>query len=176
LESILGAPTPPPPPNAGDIKPGVPGIDKATVRDRLEAHRNNAACASCHNKIDPLGFALENYDAIGHWRDQEGFGYNGRVRDDDPLINASGTLPDGQSFQNLNGLQKILIGRKEQFFECLTKKMMIYALGRALELTDRPMIEKIVDRLPEHNYTLRGIIKDIATSDAFLLKTREQQP
>ena len=173
---MLGTPPPPPPPNAGDIKPGVPGINKATVRERLEAHRKNAACAPCHNKIDPLGFALENYDAIGRWRDHEGFGYNGQVLKDDPAIDSHGKLPDGSTFEDVNGLQQILMAKKQMFYVCLVKKMMIYALGRGLEITDRPTIEGIVDRMPNHGSTLRGIIKDIALSNAFLKKPIGKRP
>ena len=176
LENVLGTPPPPPPPNAGDIKPGVPGINKATVRERLEAHRKNAACAPCHNKIDPLGFALENYDAIGRWRDHEGFGYNGQVLKDDPAIDSHGKLPDGSTFEDVNGLQQILMAKKQMFYVCLVKKMMIYALGRGLEITDRPTIEGIVERMPNHGSTLRGIIKDIALSNAFLKKPIGKRP
>ncbi|MCA9213273.1 MAG: DUF1592 domain-containing protein [Planctomycetales bacterium] len=176
LESVLGTPSPPPPPNAGDIKPGVPGIDKATVRERLDAHRQNPACASCHDKIDPLGFALENYDAIGRWRTHEGFGYNGQVLKGDPAVDTHGQLPDGSSFQNIQQLQEILLRKQELFNTCLVKKMMIYALGRGLDISDRPTILNIVEDLPKHGSTLRGIIKQIATSEQFLTKTIGAQP
>ena len=176
LENVLGTPPPPPPPNAGDIQPGVPGINKATVRERLEAHRKNIACAPCHNKIDPLGFALENYNAIGRWRDREGFGYNGQVLKGDPVIDSHGKLPDGNAFEDVNGLQQILMEKKQMFYTCLVRKMMIYALGRGLEITDRPTVESIVDRMPDHGSTLRGIIKDIARSDAFLKTPIGEQP
>ena len=176
LTNVLGTPPPSPPPNTGDIKPGVPGINKATVRDRLDAHRANTACATCHDKIDPLGFALENYNAIGRWRDREGFGINGSVLKNDPPIDSHGRLPDGRSFENVSELQQILVEKQQMFYKCLVEKMMIYALGRGLDITDRPTIESIVARLPDHGLSLRGMIKDIATSDAFLKKTIGGQP
>ncbi len=101
MKNLLGTDPGLPVANAGDIAPKVPGIDRATVRARLEIHRTRAQCARCHNKIDPLGFALENFNAAGKWRDQEGFGYNGRVQRDDPKIDASSKLPNERSSKGL---------------------------------------------------------------------------
>ncbi len=170
LENLLGDPPPPPPPDAGDLAPEVPGIDKATVRDRLTSHRRIPQCASCHRKIDPLGFALENYDAHGRWRDQYGFGYNGRVNDDDPPVDASGRLPDGRRFRGVDDLQRILVKDDEPFLTCLTEKLLTYALGRGVEAIDRPERDRLVEQLDEHGDTLRGLIKGIVTSDLFLTR------
>jgi hypothetical protein len=170
LENLLGDPPPPPPPDAGDLAPSVPGIDKATVRDRLEAHRRIPQCASCHQKIDPLGFALENFDAHGRWRDQYGFGYEGRVHGDDPRVDASGRLPDGRRLDGVESLQAILLADEDRFLACLTEKMMIYGLGRGLEASDRPLRDKLVAEMKADRYTLRSLIKGIVTSEAFLRK------
>ncbi|MGE3808616.1 MAG: DUF1592 domain-containing protein, partial [Gemmataceae bacterium] len=133
LENMLADPPPPPPPNAGEIQPQVPGADKATVRERLAIHRSVAACAACHAKIDPLGFALENYDASGLFRVQESsrFQFNPHVRD--PKIDASGTLPDGRSFKNVRELNQLLLQDEDRFLNCLCEKLVVYALGRGLE-------------------------------------------
>ncbi len=170
LENLLGDPPPPPPPDAGDLAPKVPGINKATVRDRLEAHRRIPECASCHRKIDPIGFALENFDAHGRWREQYGFGYNGRVGDEDPPVDASGLLPDGSRFQNLPEFQAILRADDNRFFGALVEKLLTYALGRGLSPSDQPLQSALSTKLATTDPTLRGLIKSIVVSDAFLSK------
>ncbi|MEZ6115991.1 MAG: DUF1592 domain-containing protein [Pirellulaceae bacterium] len=132
LERILDDPTPPPPPNVGDIAPGVPGIDKATVRQRLQMHRANSQCAVCHDKIDPLGFALENFDPIGAWRTQEGNGLVGGPFPKDPLVDANAILPNGTKINGVADLLTALRTDPTPFSRCLTEKMIIYALGRPL--------------------------------------------
>lgn len=170
LENILGDPPPPPPPDAGDIQPKVPGIDKATVRVRLEAHRRIEQCAGCHRKIDPLGFGLENYHADGSWRDQEGFGYNGRVNRDDPVVDAGGRLPDGREFLGVRELQEILLEEEDQFLMCLAEKLYTYALGRGVELADRSELERFCANMKSREYTLRSLIKVIVQSESFRTK------
>lgn len=170
LENVLGDPPPPPPPDAGDLAPMVPGIDKATVRDRLEAHRRIEQCAVCHRRIDPLGFALENFDAHGLWRDKYGFGYNGRVGNNDPDVDASGELPDGTQFVGVNGLAQVLLAREDHFRRCLVEKLMIYAYGRGLSFADRPERERIIAAMREDGDTLRGAIRAIVAGEAFLTK------
>ena len=167
LENVLGAPTPPPPPDAGDLAPKVPGIDKATVRDRLEAHRRLPQCATCHDKIDPLGFALENFDAHGRWRTHYGFGYQGRVGDNDPRVNASGRLPDGREIDGVRDLQQRLLEDHDQFLSCMTEKLMIFALGRGLAFSDRVERDRLVANLKHNGYHLRLLIKEIVRSDLF---------
>jgi hypothetical protein len=138
LKNLLGIDPGLPVANAGEIAPKVPGIDKATVRKRLEIHRSLEQCARCHNKIDPLGFALENFNAAGEWRAKEGFGYKGRIEKNDPTIDASATMPDGTPIVGVAGLQKALLAQEDLFLRCLASKLLTYALGREMGLADQP--------------------------------------
>ncbi|ADB14763.1 Protein of unknown function DUF1588 [Pirellula staleyi DSM 6068] len=167
LEHLLGDPPPPPPPNVGDIAPKVPGIDKATVRVRLEAHRKIESCAACHAKIDPLGFALENYNAIGQYREREGFGYKGRIDENDPKIDASGKLPDGRAFADLAELQQILREDEAKFLKCFVTKLSTYALGRGIEFSDRALIEQLASELKKNDGKLPSLIIALVQSEAF---------
>ncbi len=169
LKNILGTDPGLPVANAGEIAPKVPGIDKATVRQRLEIHRELPQCARCHDKIDPLGFALENYDASGYYRTQEGHGYQGRVDRNDPVIDATSQLPDGTPIDGADGLKQALRQRRELFYRCLTSKMMTYALGRELTFSDRPTIDTIVDEWSSKP-TLKRLIQLISASEPFLTK------
>jgi hypothetical protein len=168
LKNILGSDPGLPVANAGEIAPKVPGIDKATVRQRLEIHRELPQCARCHNKIDPLGFALENFDASGDFRLQEGFGYKGRIGRDDPPIDASSRLPDGTELKGINDLKKAILAKDELFLNCLVSKMLTYALGRETTLSDRPTINSIVADLKSSQPTLRSMMQLIIASDQFL--------
>ncbi len=167
MKNVLGIDPGLPVANAGDIAPKVPGIDKATVRQRLEIHRTLTQCARCHNKIDPLGFALENYNASGEWRDREGFGYKGRIGRDDPLIDARSKLPDGTEIDGVDDLRKTLRQKEDLFLSCLAGKMMTYALGRELGLADQPQVKLAVAHVKNNRYTLRSMIQFIATSEPF---------
>lgn len=167
LRTLLGDDPGLPVANAGEIAPEVPGIDKATVRQRLEAHRALAQCARCHAKIDPLGFALENYDASGEWRLQEGFGYKGRIGTNDPLIDATGALPDGTTINGIDGLQAALLARGDDFVETLARALLTYALGRELGLADDPAIQQIVADTAAGGFTLRAMIHAIVSSEPF---------
>lgn len=168
LKNILGTDPGLPVANAGEIAPKVPGIDKATVRQRLEIHRELPQCARCHNKIDPLGFALENFDASGDFRLREGFGYKGRIGSDDPLIDASSRLPDGTEINGIDDLKKAIVAKDELFLNCLVSKMLTYALGRETTLSDRSAINSIVADLKLSQPTLRRIMQLIIASDQFL--------
>lgn len=170
LKTLMGIDPGLPVANAGEIAPKVPGIDKATVRKRLEIHRELPQCARCHSKIDPLGFALENYNAAGEWRLQEGFGYKGRIGRDDPVIDASSQMPDGTSIVGVRGLQDALLAKEDLFLSALTSRMMTYALGRELGLADQPTVAAAVDSMRQQNYTLRSLIQFIAHSEAFTTK------
>jgi hypothetical protein len=167
LKNILGTDPGLPVANAGEIAPKVPGIDKATVRQRLEIHRELPQCARCHNKIDPLGFALENFDASGDYRLREGFGYQGRVQRDDPEIDASSKLPDGTAIVGANGLKKALMKKENLFLNCLAHKMFTYAIGRELTLADEPHVKSAVIAMKSEQKTLRSLLKSIVTSDLF---------
>jgi mono/diheme cytochrome c family protein len=170
LKNLLGIDPGLPVANAGEIAPQVPGIDRATVRQRLEVHRTLAQCARCHNKIDPLGFALENFNAAGAWRDQEGFGYKGRVNRDDPFIDASATMPDGTEFVGVAGLQASLMEQEELFLGCLSAKLLTYALGRELGVADQVHVQAAVRQLQSDDDTLRSLIQFIVQSEPFQTK------
>lgn len=167
MKNVLGVDPGLPVANAGDIAPKVPGIDNATVRKRLEIHRELAQCARCHNKIDPFGFALENYNAAGEWRDQEGFGYKGRVGRNDPLIDASSRLPDGTEIHGIEDLQAALIKQDRLFLRCLSEKLTAYALGREISPLDEPFLQTTVSQMQKPPASLRSLIHAIVTSAAF---------
>ena len=156
LENVLNAPPPPPPPGVGSIDAKA-GAVNGTMRQQMEKHRADPMCASCHMRMDPLGFALENYDAIGEWRTTEG----------NLPVDASGTLPNGRSFNGPTELKQLLASNKEAFAECLTEKLLIYALGRGLEPYDRPATKKIVTRLTANNYRFSSLVTGIVDSAPF---------
>ncbi|MDA8743235.1 DUF1592 domain-containing protein [Rubripirellula amarantea] len=155
LDNLLGTPPPPAPPN-------IPELEKSklvgTLRERMEQHRDNPACAACHNMMDPLGFAMENFDAVGAWRTREG-------RDE---IDASGKMPDGTEFSGVEDLRKLLsTTRRDQFVRCLTDKMMIYAIGRGTEYYDKCAVDKIMADVRAKDYRFAYLIVGIIESDPF---------
>ncbi len=155
LENILGTPPPPPP-------PGIPELDRGplagTLRQRMEQHRADPACATCHAMMDPLGFALENYNAVGQWRSRDG---------SDP-IDPSGELPDGTKFSGAADLKTLLAGqRKDQFIRCLTDKLLIYATGRGTEYYDKCAIDKIMSQAEPKDYRFAYLLLGIIQSDPF---------
>ena len=157
LENILGTPPSPPPPDVEPIDPDVRGA--ATVRDQLEKHRSVASCNDCHRKIDPPGFALENFDPIGGWRTSYGRGKQ---------IDSSGQLSTGQSFQDVTDFKKLLLSRKDLFARALTTKLLAYSSGRHIGLSDRPNVDQIVASLNERGGGFRDLIKLLVTSETFL--------
>lgn len=170
MKNLLGTDPGLPVANVGEIAPKVPGIDKATVRQRLAIHRELPQCARCHEKIDPLGFALENFNAAGQWREQEGFGYKGRIQREDPRIDASARLPDGTVFDGVDGLRDALLEKRELFLNCLAGKLFTYALGRELGLADRGAVEAAIDAMQKENLTLRALIQAVVESPVFQSK------
>lgn len=170
LDNILGDPPPPPPPDAGEIPQTVPGVGQVTVRRRLERHRQLPACAACHNKIDPLGFALENFRGDGSWATQEAHGWHGWTGTNDPPINASAKMPDGTEIDGIEGLQNALLEQEDKFLRCLVEKLATYALGRGMEYSDRKWLDSLVTNMQSNGKTLRGLIKDIVASDQFTTK------
>ena len=156
LENVLNAPPPPPPPGVGSID-AKGGALSGTMRQQMEKHRANPMCAGCHTRMDPLGFALENYNAIGEWR----------TEDASQRIDASGVLPGGKRFTGSAELKKILASNREAFAECLTEKLMIYALGRGLEPYDRTATKRIVAQLAANNYRFSSLITGIVDSVPF---------
>jgi hypothetical protein len=161
LENLLGAPPPPPPPGAGDLNESKEVADSESLRKRMEQHRANPNCASCHERMDPLGFGLENFDATGAWRDRDG----------KFAINASGTLPGGQSFSGPRELRAILKTRSDAFCRCLAEKMLTYALGRGVEPFDQPAVDRICQAMAADNYRFYRLVIEIVKSDPFQ-KTR----
>ncbi|MBL7648830.1 MAG: DUF1592 domain-containing protein [Candidatus Hydrogenedentes bacterium] len=156
LENMLASAPPPPPPD-------VPPLDEvkidssATLRQKLEMHRENPSCASCHNRMDPLGFGLENYDAIGAWR----------TEDNSQPLDTSGVLPDGKTFAGPGELKRVLLERKTDFTRCLTEKMLTYALGRGVEDFDTPVIDGIVAGVEQRDYRFSALIYEIVRSLPF---------
>lgn len=167
LKNILGTDPGLPVANAGDIAPKVPGIDKATVRQRLEIHRELPQCARCHDKIDPLGLALENFNASGQYRNQEGFGYKGRIEKNDPAIDASAKLPNGTLVNGPDELKKAIRKEQDKFLNCLSGKLLAYALGRELTIADEPTLKQVVSSAKSNGLTLKSILAAIVESEAF---------
>lgn len=167
LENILGTPPPPPPPNVPELKEVKAGEAKGTLRERLEQHRVNPGCASCHKSMDPLGFAMENFDAIGAWRDKEG----------DAAIDSAGQLPSGEKFRGPKELRELLLSsRKPQFAQCLTEKLLTYALGRGVEYSDRCAAQKITTALEKDQFRFSRLVVEIVSSDPFLKKSSPLTP
>jgi mono/diheme cytochrome c family protein len=158
LEQILGTPPPAPPPNVPKLDDDKKSALLGTLRQRMEQHISNPSCASCHSRLDPPGFGLENYDAIGAWRDKEGA----------HQVDASGKLPTGESFRGPDVLKVILKSRKREFTRCLAEKLFTYALGRGVEEFDTCTIDKIADAVAADQYRFERLIMEVVTSDAFL--------
>jgi hypothetical protein len=156
LQNILGTPPPPPPANVPPLDEDAVGT-AASLRAQMEKHRSNAICASCHSRMDPLGFGLENYDAIGRWRTQDG----------SFPVDSSGVLPSGKSFSTPSEMRTVLTGMLPDFSRCLTQKMLTYALGRGLQRYDNPTIRTIDKRLAASNYGLRTLVLEVVRSLPF---------
>jgi hypothetical protein len=156
LDNILGSPPPPPPANVPALDEEAAGVTQS-LRQQMEQHRSNPGCAVCHSKMDALGFALENYDAIGKWRTMDG----------SIAIDTTGMLPDGTSFKGPSDFREALATRLPQFAEALTRKMMVYALGRGLESYDRGAITSIVRNWGAKGYPFQSLIFEIVHSLPF---------
>lgn len=156
LEALLGTPPPPPPPNVPPL-PEHKGEAPQTLRERLTLHRANAACAVCHDRIDPLGFGLENYDVLGVWRTEDA----GRP------IDAKGVLPDGTAFDGPAEMKQVLMKQKDLLIRNLTVKLLGYALGRGLTLEDHCSVDRIVDAVKRENYSAHSLILEIVRSVPF---------
>jgi hypothetical protein len=163
LDNIFGVPVPAPPPNVDTNLPEpAPGTLPPSIRERLAQHRKNPVCSSCHSVIDPIGFALENFDVIGGWR---------TVDESRQPVDASGTTASGQKIDGLAGLRALLLDQPEQFPRTVTEKLMAYALGRRVEYYDRPAVRKIVRDAAAQDYRWSSIILGIVKSPAFLMRT-----
>jgi hypothetical protein len=158
LENLLASPPPEAPADVPDLEETRGPAEGATLRQRMEQHRSNPACASCHQRMDPLGFALENYDGIGSWRAMDG-----RFP-----VDAAGELPTGEKFQGPKELKNLLLAaKKDDFTRCLVEKMLTYALGRGLEYYDRCAIDQIAAAVARENYRSSVLIVEIIKSDPF---------
>ena len=163
LEQILGAPPPPPPPNVPELADGNGAQLTGSLRQRMEQHRANPSCANCHAKMDPLGFAFENFDAIGGFRQKDG----------EFPIETAGVLPDGKTFQGPVELKAILMEQRSKLSRNLAEKLLTYALGRGLEHYDRRAVLKIQTALEQNGYKFSTLASEIAKSDPFRMKRSE---
>ena len=161
LENFLNYSPPPPPPDVPDLPPATKGAQARTVRERVEQHRSNPVCAACHNVMDPLGFALEHYDAIGRYR----------ASDDGRPIDASGVTPDGVKFEGLAGLRDLMDDRREDFVATAAEKLLVYALGRGVEYYDQPAIRQIVRDAAPGDYQWSSVIVGITRSVPFQMRS-----
>jgi len=159
LDNMLASPPPPPPADVPALKAEHDG-KRLTAREQLELHRANPACASCHQRMDPLGFALENFDAVGAWRNEDA----GQV------IDAGAVLADGTAFMGFSGLQQILLDRREDFARAFTERLMTYALGRGLGPQDMPAVRAIAREAAKDDWRVQTIIRGIVTSPGFTLR------
>jgi mono/diheme cytochrome c family protein len=165
LENILGTPPPPPPPDTPPLTEEKTRALSGTLRQRMEQHRANPNCATCHQRMDPLGFGFENFDAIGGWRDHEGAF----------SIDASGVLPGGKKFNGPAELKTVLKEKKDEFCRCLAEKMLTYALGRGLESYDKCAVDKICAALAKNNYRFSTLLIEIVKSDPFQMRRGRRQ-
>ncbi len=165
LENILGAPPPPPPANVPDLKNHTSDGKLLTMRQQLEMHRANPACSSCHSRMDPLGFALENFDGVGKWR----------TKDAGSDIDASGVMPDGTKFEGPAGLRQVLLSHREEFIETVSEKLLTYALGRGLEYYDRPVVRSIAREAARDDYRMSSLVTAIVESTPFQMRRTPEQ-
>ena len=164
LENLLGTPPPPPPPDVPALNEKREEVQDLTMRQRIEAHRSNPACASCHAQMDPIGFSLENFDGVGRWRATEG----------GETLDVSGVLPDGTRFQGPAELRAILLSRSEQVVQTVTEKLLTYSLGREVEFYDMPAVRKILREAALSDYRWSSLIAGVIESVPFQM--RRSQP
>ena len=158
-------PPPPPPPDVPELKSDKELV--GTLRQRMEQHREDPLCASCHARMDPIGFGLENFNGIGGWRTKEGAS----------SIDASGQLASGEVFQGASELRRILVtSKRDQFVRCLAEKALTYALGRGLEYYDKCAVDQIVKAMAQANYQFSSLVLAVAKSAPFQLRRGEGQP
>ena len=168
LEVLFNDPPDPPPPNAGEIQPNERG-QNLSVRERLEQHREIESCGNCHRGIDPYGLALENFNAIGQWRDVQD-GEQERWGRQAPAIEPAGKLPNGASFANVKEFKQALMAQRDRFVRGLSEKLFVYATGRLIEASDHAAIESIAQAAADSGYSLRSILRSIVHSQAFQTK------
>jgi hypothetical protein len=161
LDNLLGTPAPAPPPNVPPLEAAKQGSEKLSMRELMVQHRADPLCASCHARMDPLGLALEEFDALGRWRKD----------DAGQPIDTAGKLITGESFANVRELSRVIAtARRTDFYTCLTEKMLTYALGRGVEYYDAPAIDKLVQQLQSDEGRIRSLIYGIVESAPFQLR------
>jgi mono/diheme cytochrome c family protein len=160
LENLLGAPPPPPPPNVPPLKENDGKSPPTSLRERMEEHRRNAVCASCHSRMDPLGFALENFDAIGQWR----------TSDSGVAIDAVSTLADGTKIDSPAAFRQVLLSRSDQYIATLIEKLLAYALGRSIEYYDQPTVRRLAREMAAHDNRWSTLVMGIVTSQQFQMR------
>jgi len=160
LDNILGIPPPPPPAAVPALKENVGAVKALSMRERLAQHRSNPACFGCHQLMDPVGFSLENFDAVGRWR----------IADEGTKIDSDGGLPDGTRFDGVAGLQKAILNKPELFATTLAEKLLTYSVGRGVEFYDAPAIRKVVRQAQARDYKFSSFILGIASSDPFQMR------
>jgi hypothetical protein len=167
LDNLLSTPPPPPPPNVPALSENSTDGKPLSMREAMVQHRANSVCASCHARMDPIGFALENFDAVGRWRARSESG---------APIDASGVLPDGTKFEGVTGLRQLLMGRRELFVGGVTQKLLTYAVGRKYAYLDAPAVRKIVREAARDDYRFSSLVLGIVNSTPFLMRVGESQP
>ena len=160
LDNLLGVPPPPPPPDIPDLPKAKIVARELPIRERLSAHRDNPACSGCHRLMDPVGFALENYDAIGRWR----------TVDTGQPIDASGELWDGSAFDGVAELEAVLLARPDLFLTTLTEKLLVFATGRGVTANDGPAVRSILRQAGADDYRMSSLIEAIVESDPFQMR------
>jgi hypothetical protein len=162
LENLLSSAPPPPPPNIPSLK--TEGAGKPlTLRDAMTAHRANPSCATCHARMDPIGFAMEHFDAIGKWRDIDA----GRA------IDSSGIFPDGTAFDGVGGLKQVLLKQSDQFVSTVAERLLMYAIGRNLQYYDQPAVRAMVREAAASNHTLPSLVLGVVKSAPFQMREAE---
>ena len=164
LEQILGTPPPPPPPDVEELEENEEAITSGSLRERLEKHREKTECATCHSKMDPLGFALENFDGIGAWRDVDG----------KFPIDPSGELPTGEAINGPDGLKNVLKSR-ETFIRTLSENLLTFALGRGLEYFDKCAVDEICRQLKANDFRFSALLGGVVNSKPFRFSNLQRE-
>ena len=177
MERILGQKPPPPPPSVPAVEPDIRGA--VTIRQQLDQHRNQESCAACHTKIDPAGFALENFDVMGGWRERyramgDGTPEQGLAKSGQKFafhyglpVDATGELPDGRKFSDVRELKQLLLTDEKQIARNLARQLAIYATGAPVRFADRAQIEQILERASPSGYGARSLVHELVQSDLF---------
>jgi hypothetical protein len=161
LQNLLSSPPPPPPPNVPALKTeGKDPGQTLTMRDAMVRHRADPACAGCHSRMDPIGFAMENFDAVGRWRDRDG----------DTSIDPSGVFPNGEKFNGMAGLKAALLSHPREFVSTISSELLMYAIGRNVQYFDEPAIRSIVKEGARDNYTFSSLVLGVVNSVPFRMR------